>query len=433
MKHKNFFIRLTAAMLALTLVSGAAISTTVFASNNETEIISDDGYAVYGNYKYYYAKDKTIALHKYTGSESTLTIPETIKNTSVTAIDANAFANKVSLKNITIPKTVTSIDDSCGIGFYENTAVSGFVIYGYTDSAAQTYAKNKGLTFVALDAPLTNNSSVSAGSVKAGEKVTLTASAKGGSGEYTYAFLYKLSSAASWITIGTKYGTASTSAITFKKGGTYDILISIKDSDGKTAVKRFSVNVEEIPALENTSSISAAEVRTGTKITLTGSSTGGNAPCGYTYQYQKPDKTSWITIGEKYGTASSATFTPKIDGIFKARILVKDASGTTKTSLFTINVTGKLLENNSSVSATSVKTGSSLTLTASAVDGTAPYYYTYESKTPDSDKWSSIGKRNTTSTTAKFTPSAAGSYDLRVLIKDATGFVTSKTFQVTAN
>ena len=479
LKRRNVIMKLTAAVLALTLVSGGAVSGAVFAAGNETEIITDDGYALYGSYKYYYNSDNTVCIHSYTGTATEITLPKAINNKTVTSMDAgalsnltalkkvtvpdsfksisreafkgctaltavnigsgvasigaDAFKNCISMKEITIPKTVTSIDDGAGIGIASGSPISGFIVYGYDGTAAQSYAEKKGLTFVSLNTPLKNTSSISKTNAKPYETVTLYGSAEGGSEEYTYAFLYKPTSSSSWKVKGTKFGTASTATLTLGTAGTYDILISVKDSSGKTEAKRFTLTIEKTAEFVNTSTISATNVNTGKKITLTGSAKGGAAPYTYTYQYMKPDKTKWTTLGDKYGTAGSVTFNTKIPGTYKARVLAKNSNGTVKISSFTVTAKGTLLENKSTISSTSVKKGSTVTLRGAYSGGTAPYYFTYQYKMPGSTKWNVIGKYNITSQTASCTVNVTGTYEMRVLIKDSTDYVASKTFKVTVS
>ena len=323
--------------------------------------------------------------------------------------------------------------DGAGIGIASGSPISGFIVYGYDGTAAQSYAEKKGLTFVSLNTPLKNTSSISKTNAKPYETVTLYGSAEGGSEEYTYAFLYKPTSSSSWKVKGTKFGTASTATLTLGTAGTYDILISVKDSSGKTEAKRFTLTIEKTAEFVNTSTISATNVNTGKKITLTGSAKGGAAPYTYTYQYMKPDKTKWTTLGDKYGTAGSVTFNTKIPGTYKARVLAKNSNGTVKISSFTVTAKGTLLENKSTISSTSVKKGSTVTLRGAYSGGTAPYYFTYQYKMPGSTKWNVIGKYNTTSQTASCTVNVTGTYEMRVLIKDSTDYVASKTFKVTVS
>ena len=101
-------------------------------------------------------------------SLSSIVIPD-----GVTTIEAGAFENCSSLANITIPSGVTLIDDwtfsgcsslesitipdsvtSIGEGAFRNC--TSLTIYGYTGSAAETYANDNNIPFVALDAPAVN-------------------------------------------------------------------------------------------------------------------------------------------------------------------------------------------------------------------------------------------------------------------------------------
>lgn len=79
-----------------------------------------------------------------------ITIPD-----SVTYIEIYAFTNCINLKSVVIPATITDISSkSFGYYSYDNKLfkkIDGFTIYGYTGTAAETYAKENGVTFIALD------------------------------------------------------------------------------------------------------------------------------------------------------------------------------------------------------------------------------------------------------------------------------------------
>ncbi len=99
--------------------------------------------------------------------------------------------------------------------------------------------KSTGSTAAALN----NTTTISADAVSAGDTVKLTGGASGGTSPYKYAFYYKLSTASSWTSIGTAYGSATTASFKPTESDSYDIKAVVKDNTGKTAEKVFSLMV----------------------------------------------------------------------------------------------------------------------------------------------------------------------------------------------
>ena len=90
--------------------------------------------------------------------------------------------------------------------------------------------------------PLMNTSSVSAESVKYGSSLTLNASATGGTNDYTYSFLYKLSTDEDW-TMLQDFSAEPTASFKPSAEGDYDLCIKVRDSSETVVFKTFSLKV----------------------------------------------------------------------------------------------------------------------------------------------------------------------------------------------
>ena len=138
-------------------------------------------------------------------SLTSVTIPD-----SVTIISSSAFRDCSRLTSVTIPASITNIQNNA-FGYYSNSSekIDGFTIYGEKGTAAEKYAENNDIIFVVK---LDNTSVINSDTVQIGDKVRVSASAKGGTGGYKYAYYYKRSSNNTWKTLGTEWGTNSSAA-----------------------------------------------------------------------------------------------------------------------------------------------------------------------------------------------------------------------------
>ena len=148
--------------------------------------------------------------------------------------------------------------------------------------------------FIVLDQPITVNaaealsnvSTISATSVQKGQSVQVNAIAKGGTGFYQYAAYSKLSTDAAWTT-EQGYGANSIIMISFSASGSYDVRVTIKDSNGEVATKDFAVSVGASAGLANKSTLSATSIALGSSITVNAKAEGGTAPYLYGVYYKK--------------------------------------------------------------------------------------------------------------------------------------------------
>ena len=279
---------------------------------------------------------------------------------------------------------------------------------------------------------LTNNSTVSATTVNTGTSVTLTGAATGGVSPYKYAFYYKLSSASSYTTIGTAFGSATTGSFTPTTAGTYNVKITVKDNNGSTADKTYNITVNEpVSNLVNNSTVSATSVTTGTAVTLSGKASGGTTPYKYAFYYKLSTASSYTTIGTAFGSATTGSFTPTTAGTYNVKITVKDNASKTADKTYNVAVTAPLA-NNSTISATKQNTGATVTLTGKASGGTTPYKYAFYYKLSSATNWTTLGTAYGTATTASFAPTKSGTYNIKISVKDNKGTVADKTLTYTA-
>ena len=91
--------------------------------------------------------DKVTAIPDYCFCNCT-SLSTVEMNDKIESIGEFAFSNCTSLADITLPKSVTSIADTAFYG------CDSLVISCYTDSYAHSFAEEKGISYVLLDAPV---------------------------------------------------------------------------------------------------------------------------------------------------------------------------------------------------------------------------------------------------------------------------------------
>ena len=281
---------------------------------------------------------------------------------------------------------------------------------------------------------VSNKSVIDKTSVFLGQSVTLTGAASGGSGNYQFEYLYKYSTKTSWSKIKA-YSSATNAAFQPKVSGKYDLCVKARDSDGVVSTKKFVLDVSTVSVLKNTSAVSAAEVRTGDNVRLTGKYTGGKADYRYAFYFRRKNNTKWNVIGTEFGKASTASFTPTAAAIYDVRIDIKDASGQLASKSFTVSSSNGELENISAISTDYItKAQTPVKLYGMAVGGSGKYKYAYYFKRSSNSKWNSIGTVYGNQTSVTLTTTALTYYDVMISVKDEeTGKVVSKNFRITSS
>ncbi len=183
-----------------------------------------------------------------------------------------------------------------------------------------TVAK-KYLTVNVAGTQLTNTSVLSADKMQIGETVSVSCSAAGGTGSYTYAVYYKETSSSKWVTVqGFKSDT--TVAFTMNNAGVYDICVKAKDGSGAVAKVYFSLSVTD-GNLSNTSALSASEIQLGDSVTVSCSATGSTGAYKYAVYDRKSGDSKWTTQ-QNYSTVNTVTIQPAEKGTYDICVKVMD-------------------------------------------------------------------------------------------------------------
>jgi len=209
---------------------------------------------------------------------------------------------------------------------------------------------------------LTASFTYSPSSPQAGQLVTFTASAGGGTAPYAY----------SWTLGDGSTATGSTETHTYSSSGTFNVVLNVKDSGStqQTTTSQQSLTVATPPpALTASFGYSPTSAHEGQTITFTGSASGGTAP--YTYAWSFGDSST--------GSGSSTTHAYQAAGSYSVVLNVKDSSGQTTTATRTVTVSSPppSLTANFNFSPSTPEAGQQITFSAFASGGSSPYTFNW--------------------------------------------------------
>ena len=479
--------RLGSAALALAVLSGstAAVLPTLSPENS----ISASAAQTYGDFEYT-VSNNTVTITKYKGSDSTVTVPSTINGMSVTGIGDYAFRGCSSLTSVTIPNGVTSIgqrtfydcssltsitipdsvksigsyafydcssltsvtipnsvtsigyeafsgcssltsitipDSVTGIGSYAFSGCNNLTISGLSGSYAQTYAKNNNIKFVTIGTVEVTKVSLDKTtlSLKKGKTAKLTA---------TVTPADATDKTISWLTSDKTVATVKNGTVTAVGKGTCNIYA--KSANGKKAT--CAVTVTAPVPLNNTSVVNSDKVQVGDKIRVAPSANGGSGEYSSAVYYKRSTASTWKTLGSEFGNTfkgsnSTVAFQPTSEGTFDIKVVIKDTTGAIAEQFFTVDVVEELeLSNVSVMGRYTVKLGTAIPMIGKAVGGSAPYTYSFYFKRSTNTNWKLLGDKFQTTASARFRPTATGTYDIRIDVKDSTGTIVKKFFTAEA-
>ena len=311
-------------------------------------------------------------VNKSTVSASTITLGNSVSITAAAQGGNGSYKYSVSYKKAADTKWTsvqgyqTSITEKV-----TPKAVGNYVIrVTVKDTAGNSVYTDYKIT---VNSKLTNTSKISASSIDLGKTVTVTASAQGGAGNYTYAVLYKKTADTKWTT---KQGFNANNSVSVKLANatTYDICAKVKDAQGTIEKKFFKLTVNN--GIENKSTLSASTIAPGSSVTVKCSASGGSGYYNYAVYYKKTSDTKWTTK-QNFDSNVIVKITPAKATTYDICVKIRDSANRETKKYFKLTVTSSELSNNSKISATSVKVNSSVTVTAAAAGGTSPYKYAF--------------------------------------------------------
>jgi len=307
-------------------------------------------------------------------------------------------------------------DNSTGTGAMVSHAYASSGSYTVTltvkdSSTSQQTATTQQTVSVSNPAPtLTGSFTYSPASPQAGQAVSFTGSASGGTSPYSF----------SWSFGDGSTGTGSSVSHAYSSAGSYTVTLSIKDSGSpqQTTTSQQTISVTNpTPTLTASFAYSPSSPQTGQLVTFTASASGGTSPYSF----------SWSFGDGSSGTGSSVAHAYSLAGSYTVTISVVDSGSPqqTATSQQTISVANPPppLSVGLTFSPSSPDVGQSVSFTATASGGTSPYSYS----------WSFGDGGIASGSSASHTFSSAGSYSVTVTVTDSAGKTAQASKIITVN
>ena len=184
---------------------------------------------------------------------------------------------------------------------------------------------------------LVNNSTVIANTVQVGDDIRLTAAAKGGTGEYQYAYYFKRSANTNWTTLA-DFSTKKNAVLIPKAAADYDLKVVVKDKCGLKAEKTFTVKAVSSLALKNMSTVGSTSIKKGGSVKLYGKSIGGEKPVKYQFYFKRESNSTWKRLNASDENAASAKLTPSSAVVYDLKVTAIDAKGVKSEKTFKLTV-----------------------------------------------------------------------------------------------
>ncbi|MHB1708716.1 MAG: beta strand repeat-containing protein [Thermoplasmataceae archaeon] len=207
--------------------------------------------------------------------------------------------------------------------------------------------------------------------------------------------------------------TASSSGLylsySFTSFGTYNVSIKAVDSQDASATSYLLVAVADKPTVSISSSTSSGD--SGLTGTFTSSVSGGSLP--FTY--------AWYVGGSEVGSQANLTYTFNSEGIIEVELRVTDSAGNSATAYTNVTINAPPVVS-ISASYQSLDINVRDTFNATGQYGTSPYNYT----------WYINGAVAGYGASLPYTFGSAGSYSVKVILRDTDGNTASSSLAITA-
>ena len=321
--------------------------------------------------------------------------------------------------------TAQAYQENATVTFKPSKAADYDVCIKVKDSAGKEVKQYFTVT-VSNHTELSNNSTLSATEIVLGSTITATGKASGGEGGYTYSVLCKKKADTKWVT-KQNFSTNDTVSIKPAYAVDYDVCIKVKDSAGTIVKKYFEVKVNE--KLSNLSTLASENITLGEKVTVNGLAQGGMGEYQYQVLYKQTSQTKWTTA-QDFNKNATVTFKPGKAKAYDVCVKVKDATGKISKVYFTVTVSDNQLISTSTISATTIKKGESVTLNGSATGGAGNYTYSVSYKQKSQSKWT-MKQDFSENSVISVQPSQVTDYDICIKVQDKAGTVAKQYFTVT--
>ena len=267
-------------------------------------------------------------------------------------------------------------------------------------------------------------------------EIMLSANAAGGEGAISYKFSVKDSSGA--VTVISDYSTTVKNAMWKPTAvGNYTVTIEVKDEASNTNKRDFIYEIKDDatavePVLKSITPSNGNEIKLNNQATVNVNASGGKVGTNllfYKVAITDPDAVAVNTV--YYKTSNRLNFTPTKIGTYTIDVSVQNSDNTTVNKVYTyecvnsITPTPTPLVSTLTADKTSpVPENTAITFTATGAQGTNPYQYQFSIN-------NQIFRNYSSSNTFVWTPQVAGTYSVKVTLKDANNLTATKTVSFT--